>query len=162
MPDEPAGVDGQTVLERVEVLPEGLPLPRHTRLQSADRHAFDLGHEASGVRRVAGVQGGEPETAVAVEDRGDPVDIGWSGKGIPEELGVVMGVRIDESGAEDEPFPVGRLPARLVDVADGHDPIAAHTDGALNRRRSGAVDDRHSANHLVQHVWEPPPRRSEL
>ena len=58
VPDEEAGVDAEPALERVEVLAEARPVPRHAVLQGGERHPLDLGHHPADVVGVLGVDAG--------------------------------------------------------------------------------------------------------
>ena len=105
MPDHEPGVDGDAPVEGGQVLAEGRPPPTDALLKGLEGHALDLGHHAAGVVGVlgaGGVERGEGESAVAAGDGGDAVVHGGRGVRVPEELGVVVGVRIDEAGGEDE------------------------------------------------------------
>ncbi len=131
--DEEAGVDADAAVEPVEVLAEGLPAPVDALLERGEGHALDLGHHAPEVVGVLGVQRGQGEAAVAADDRGDAVDVRRRGQRVPEELGVVVGVGVDEAGAHDEAGGVERLPSRLLDPAgcgDRHDAPVADADVA--------------------------------
>ena len=62
-------------VEPVEVVAEGLPVPRHALLERGERHALDLRHHPADVVGVLGPQRRQREAAVAADDRGDAVDV---------------------------------------------------------------------------------------
>ena len=76
---------------------------------------------------------GEREAAVAADGRGDPVERGGACRGIPRQLGVVVGVDVDEARRHDEPTGVDdvRRPADVV----GRDEAAVTYGDVSNARR---------------------------
>ena len=137
--------------ERVEVLPEGRPVPRHAVLQGGQGHPLDLGHHLADVVRVLGVDGGEREPAVAADDRGHAVHVGGGGQGVPEELRVVVRVRVDHAGHHREPAGVELGGPLLVDLPDGDDPAVADADVGQAAGFPGPVDDRAGSDDVVEH-----------
>ena len=83
-------------------------------LERGQGHALDLGHHAADVVGVLGVDRGQGEPAVAADHRRHAVHVGRGGGRVPEELGVVVGVRVDDAGGHHEPGGVelGAPPAR--------------------------------------------------
>ena len=151
MPHQEPGVHAEPALERVEVLTEGRPVPRHAVLQGGERHALDLGHHPADVVGVLGVDGGQREPAVAPDDRRHAVDVGGRGQRVPEELRVVVGVGVDHAGHDHEPAGV-ELDRRLfVDLADGHDPAVADADIGQAAGLTGPVHDRAGSDDVVEH-----------
>ena len=118
--DEEAGVDAEPVLERVEVLAESGPVPRHALFQGDQGHPLDLGHHAADVVRVLGVDGGQGEPAISPDHRRHAVDVRGRRGGIPEQLGVVVRVGVDDPGGHHEPGRVELHRGLLV-----HMPTAA-------------------------------------
>ena len=111
------GVDGDPPLERVQILPEAAPAPGRALLQRDQRHALDLGHHPArvvGVLGRSGFSGASVNPQLPAGDGGHPVVERGRGVRVPEQLGVVVRVRIDEPGREDEPGGVlaGRGPPR--------------------------------------------------
>ena len=70
-------------------------------------------------------------------------------------LRVVVRMRVDDAGREDEPLPV-HAPLRGADVrADRHDaPIPHRQLGALERRSSGAIYDGCAADDQIVHALQ--------
>ena len=61
--------------------------------------------------------------------------------GIPERLGVEVGVDVDESGRDDAAVGVDRPAGRFVGRADGDDHAVADADVGASARRARSVDD---------------------
>ncbi len=75
--------------------------------------------------------------------------------GIPEQLRVVVRVRIDETGRDDETVGVDRLRRFFADLADLDDLAVTNADVGLARGRTGSVDDSAPANDGVEHHRPP-------
>jgi hypothetical protein len=73
VPDEEPGVDGERAVEAIEVLAEGLPVPRHALGQRLERHALDARQHPHEVVGLARRQRRDREAAVAADDRRDAV-----------------------------------------------------------------------------------------
>ena len=71
--DEEPGVHRECAVETVEVLPEGLPVPRHAGGEGLEGHALDAGEHAHEVVGFARGQRRDREAAVAADDRRDAV-----------------------------------------------------------------------------------------
>ncbi len=147
MPDrgvtaEEAGIHRDPpLLDTIEVVAEALPVPRHALLQRGQRDAFDPRHQPRQVVDVFVAAGREREAAVAAEHRRDTMQRRRAGSRIPEQLGVVVRVQVDESGRDDEAIGVDRARRRIVDVADLDNAAVANRDVGPARLRTGAVDD---------------------
>ena len=149
--DEEPGIDRHVAVEPVEVLGKRLPAPVGAVLERGERHALDLGHHLAQVVVVARPQRGEREAAVAPDDRGDAVDTRGTRCRIPQQLGVVVGVRVDETRRDDQPRGVDHPTRGLVDVAHRDDTVAADPDIGDATGRARAVDDGSALDQLVQH-----------
>ncbi len=146
-----AGVDPEPALQRVEVLPEGRPVPGHAVLEGGEGHPLDLGHHLADVVGVLGVDGGQREAAVATDDRRHTVHVRGGGQGVPEQLGVVVRVRVDHTRHHGEPSGVELGGALLVDLPDGDDPAVADPDVGQAAWFPGPVDDRAGSDDVVEH-----------
>ena len=74
--------------------------------------------------------------------------------GVPEDLGVVVGVGVDESGTDHEPVRVDGLGGGLLEGArlgHGDDPAAGDSDVGGAGGRAGTVDQRAIDNQRVEH-----------
>jgi hypothetical protein len=166
--DQEAGVHAQVPLQRTEILTEAGPAPRDPLLQRGEGHALHLGHHPPDVVGVLGLDRRQREAAVAADHGGHPMDVGRRSGRVPEELGVVVGVRIDDPGRDHETVGVEFGTARLLDFPDGGDAPALNADIGLAGRAPGAIDDRAGPDHIVEHETSdvvrkcslgPPPRR---
>src|SRR6266581_9796510 len=99
---------------------------------------------------VGGGAGGQREAAVAHDDRGDAVVARRGPEGIPEDLGVHVGVAVDEAWRDDEPVGVDDLARPLADAADRIDPAVAHADVGRVRRQTGSIDHHPVLDHQVK------------
>ena len=151
MAHEEPGVHRQAAVDAVEVLAEGAPVVRHGREQRLERHPLDARQHARDVVDLARLDRREREAAVAADDRGDAVQRRRGGGRIPEHLGVVVRVDVDEARRDDEAVGVDGARRGLVDLADRDDAPVAYADVSTAACRSGAVDDAATADEQVQH-----------
>ena len=88
------------------------------------------------------------EAAVAAEHRGHAVQRRRAGRRVPGELGVVVGVEVDEAGRHHQAGGVdlGRAGLELVDRDDA---AVAHGDVADRTGRAGAVDHEAAADQAA-------------
>ena len=63
------------------------------------------------------------------------------GEIVPTDLRVVVRVRVNETGRDDEIGSVDRVRGRPVDFSDVDDDPVANTDVGVHAGRTGAVDD---------------------
>ena len=155
MAGEKTRVHGDSALETVEELGEGLPLPVGAVLERGERHAFDLRHHAAEVVGVAVAERREREAAVAADHRGDAVHARRARGGIPHELRVVVRVRVDEAGSDDVAGGVDLSGGFVVDRADRDDPPVTNADVGDAPGRPGAVDDGSASDDFVEHGVHP-------
>ena len=127
-PDQEAGVDAEAAVQRVEVLGEGGPVPRDALLQGGQGHALDLGHHPADVVGVLGVDRREGEPAVAADHGRHAVHVRGRGERVPEELRVVVRVRVDHPGCHDEAGGVELRASPARRPADGDDAAVADPD----------------------------------
>src|SRR5690606_19016987 len=95
-PDAPAP-------DRVEVLGEGGAVPGHAGGQRLEVHVLDVLQRAGAQLAVLGPGRGDREAAVPGDHGGDAVEARRRQAGIPEHLGVVVGVDVDEAGRHHAP-----------------------------------------------------------
>ena len=149
--DEKAGVDCHPSVELVEPLAEGAPVPARAALQGGQGHAFDPRHHAHHVVGALVVEGCDREAAVAAEHGGDTVQRRRARGRVPEQLGVIVGVDVDEPRRDDQPGHVDAPGGRLVGRADGDDAAVADSHVAPAGRRAGPVDDVSAHEQQVEH-----------
>ena len=130
------------------------PVPRHAVAQRLERHALDPGQHAHEVVAVGGVgrQRRDGEAAVARERGGDAVQRRRRERAVPEHLGVVVGVHVDEARRDHLAGGVdGGGAASASTRADLHDAVAVDADVGPAPRRAGAVDHVTAGDHDVEH-----------
>ena len=157
MPDEGADVEALgPAVERGEVLGEGLEAPVDALVERLDRHALDVLEGAHDGVTVLGAGRGHAEPAVAHDHAGDAVPARGREVAVPEDLGVVVRVDVDEAGRQHQAVEVDDLvPAGAPDPvsdpgsADGGDPVTGDRDVGRPGRRAGAVDQRGVAQQQV-------------
>jgi hypothetical protein len=157
---EETRVDRDLAVEHVEVFTEGGPAPVDALFERGERHAFDLGHHAPREVGVGLDDGCEGEAAVATDDRRDPVHVRRRCVRVPQQLRVVVGVRVDEAWAHDEPGSVDDPRGRVGDLADRGDATLADPDVADEARTTGSVDDGRAVDAYVEHVIPSQMRRA--
>ena len=86
-----------------QVIGKGLEIPRDTGGQAVAVHVLDVFEDADHRTAVRLAGGGDGQAAVAGDDGGHAVEGGRGQVGVPEDLGVVVGVDVDETGADDLP-----------------------------------------------------------
>ncbi len=139
--------------------PKRAPVPRHAFGECGERHAFDAGQHPHQVVAVLGSERRDREAAVAADHGRDAVQRRRRQRRVPEHLGVVVRVDVDESGRDDLAVGVDRARRLLVDVADRRDPAVADSDVGDPAGRTRAVDDRSIADDHVEHdptIVQPP------
>ena len=152
--DEEAGVDRDTAVEAAEPIAERAPVPRQAVLQGGERHALDPRHHPADVVGAVRPEGCQREAAVPAEHGGHAVQRGGAGVGVPEQLGVVVGVQVDEAGRDQQAAGVDDrvgLGRRAVVRRDGDHAVALDEDVGPDGRRTGAVDHRPAADRC-RHV----------
>ena len=122
-------------LDGGEVLGEGLEVPRDAGGERRRVHVLDLLQRVGDELAVLGPGRGDGEPAVAGDDGGDAVEARRGERRVPEHLGVVVGVDVDEAGGHDAAVGVdGRVAIEVG--ADLDDPVARRS--ATSARTPGA------------------------
>src|SRR5207247_11184915 len=135
-----------TALQDVQQGGERVPVPGEAFAQYVRRHPLDPGEELDQPVVVLARAGRDRVAAVAGDDRGDAVEAGGGGVGVEGELGIVVGVHVDDARHDDEAVGVDRL-ARAGEAADGGDQAERDPDvgGAAGQARAvhhpAALDD---------------------
>ena len=155
VPHQKAGVDPEIPLELAEIVAEAGPVPGEAVLERHQRHALDLGHHPPDVVVVGRLDRSQRESAVAPDHRGHPVQVRRGRGRIPEQLGVVVGVGVDDARRHHQTFGIELDGALLVDLADRRDPAVPDADVGPASRGPGAVDDQAVSDHVVEHGGVP-------
>ena len=133
--------DRSAALEHVEVLAEGLEVPAHAGPHGLERHRLDPSEVAQRTIAIFGVAGRDAEAAVADDHGADAEQGRGHGVGIPRELDIVVGVRIDDPGRERQALGIDLIAASAYLRADRHDAAALDRNAARERGRAGPVVD---------------------
>ena len=148
--DHPADVDAlRHAVDRAEVLAVGLPVPREPFEDARGRDVLHRLHQRGEPRLVAPAHRRERHAAVAEHDRGHAVPARRRRVGVPRELGVEVGVDVDEARRHERAVGVDGAPGRVVDPADLGDAFAVDRDVAGEGRAAGAVDERATADDEI-------------
>ena len=150
MADQKAGVHADAPLETVEELAEALPTPLHSLLEGLERHALDLGHHPAGEVGVGVLERSQGEPAVAADDGGHAVVARRRGVAVPVQLGVVVGVRVDETRSDDLAGGIDGLGGRFVHLADGDDAVPPDAHVGFPGRGPGAVHYRSTFDQVIE------------
>ena len=141
--------------ERRHVLAEGLEFPAHAGAKRVEVHALDHREVAQDEVADLGRRGRDPEPAVA-HHRGRHTEGGRRGeRPVPRDLGVVVGVQVDDARRESQSLGVDLAFPGLADVSDGADAPVAHCDVGPDRFVAETVDDGGSADDEVVHCESP-------
>ena len=151
--DHQPDVHADLALEGVEVLGGRAPRPRHALAERLEGHALDPGQHPHEVLAVGGVVGqrGDGEAAVAGEHGGDAVQRRRREGAVPEDLGVEVGVDVDEARCDDLAGGVDGALGVAVDLADGDDAAVLDADVGAAARCAGAVDDVAAPDDQIEH-----------
>jgi len=136
-------------LERVEELGVGGPRPLDAGLHGLRGDvlgALEVADDEASVRLGAR---GEREAAIAHDDAGDAVPAGGGAERVPEDLGVHVGVPVDEAGRDDLAVGVDDLARRLPDAANAGDAAALDADVGAVLGQPGAIHHPAVLDHEV-------------
>src|SRR5262249_18499447 len=150
--DQRADVDRRAArLERVQELGEALerPLPPDAGEERLQGHALDALPRAQDELTVCRPGRRDAQAAVAHHQRRDAVPGRDRQHAIPEHLGVVVRVDVDEAGSDDGALGVDGARGAAGHVADRRDATVAHGDVAAPARRARAVDQRAAADQEI-------------
>ena len=136
-------------VEPVEVAGIALPVPRKPVEDALPRDVLDRLHHRGQVAVVLGVHGREGHAAVAHHDRGDAVPARRARDRVPRELGVEVGVDVDEAGGDEATVGVELARAARVDGPHLDDAPTGDRDVRDPRGCPGPVHDGPVADHQV-------------
>src|SRR5688500_9397287 len=126
-------VDPQAVVDCIEVLRYSFPAPLGAGTQRLNGDRLDAGEHLSEGVLVVGPGGCEGEATVAHDDTGHTVVAGGGAEGVPGDLGVVMGMVVDEARGDSEAGGVDGPMGGAGRLADLHDLAILHGDVASKR-----------------------------
>ncbi len=139
------------LLERVEILGEGLPLPLDPLGQRRAGDVLDALHEADEPVVAVGLGRREPDAAVAHDERRDAVPRRRGELGVPGDLAVVVGVDVDPSRGHQEAAGLDDLGGTALDRAHVGDAAGIDRDIGCTCRRAGSVDECPALDDQVVH-----------
>ena len=146
-------------IDGIEVLRKGLKAP-------VDAFGQCYRVDVLGSLKVADHQGPlvgpdrrQGETAVAHHRRRHPVPTRAAPRGVPEDLGVHVGVPVDEARGDDMAVGVDLFGTALGDRADRSDATIDHADIGPKRPESRTVHDGSLLGSRCQTPCDPPPGR---
>ena len=113
------------------------------------RDVLDGFHHAGEEVAVGGLAGRKGHTAVAEQRRGDTVPAYRRDVAVPADLGVHVGVQVNEAGRYLEPIGLNLLDALAGHLSDLGDLIAVDRDVRGEGFGTGAVNDGTTANDEV-------------
>ncbi len=149
-PDLGGEVDalGQSV-DGVEILGEGLEAPVDAGGQGGRVDVLGPLEVAHDEGPLVGPDRGQGEAAVAHHRRRHPVPARARSAGVPEHLGVQVGVPVDEAGRDHLALGVDLVDPRSADPADEGDAVADHAHIGPVGAEARAVHHRAVADHQV-------------
>ena len=150
-----------TAIDAVEEFGKGDPVPRQPGLHRRIGNRFHARHGQHRALAILGMHRGEAETAVADYNRSDPVPTGNRTVGIPEQLGVIVGVKVDKSGRDNRP---GRVDDALGGVArkppDFGDLAVLDPEIGAEPRHPRSIDNQSISDDRIELCHRASPRMS--
>ena len=136
-------------LDRVEILGKCLETPFDALGQSSWIDVLcplEVPHDQSS---LVGPHRGQRESAVAHHCRGDAVPARTASRGIPEHLGVHMGMPVDETRRHNVALGIDLDATTFGDPPDRGDAIAHHANIGSVGPKSRAINDCPASDHDV-------------
>ena len=133
----------------VQIAAVGLPVPRQAGEDGVLRNVLDGLHHAGQKLAIRFAAGREGHAAVAEQRGGDAVPGDGRHVRIPADLGVQVGVQVDEAGGDRMAAGVDFFDALGGYVAHGNDGVAVDGDIRGERFGAGAVHDGAVADYEI-------------
>ena len=152
MPHQEPGVDREALIDPVEILIERPPVPGARILHGAQRNSLHDSHHPLDIRGISGRQRRNRESAVAAQDGGHSVEHRRACGGVPQQLGVVVGVHIDEAGADHGTAEFDSLLSGFVGSTDHGDAPVTDRHICLERLLPGAVHNGGVSKDQIEHL----------
>ena len=140
------------LLQCVEILREGLPLPLDPLGQRRAGDVLDPLHQPDEPVVAVGLGGGEADAAVAHHERGDAVPRRRGELRVPGDLAVVVGVDVDPARRDQQAVSFDDSGGAALDRAHLGDAAGIHRDIGGTCRPAGPVDQRPTLDDQVVHV----------
>ena len=157
VPHEAADVDHRLqAFDGVQIAAVGFPIPGQAGEDGVLRNVLDGFHHAGEELPVLRPARGEGDAAVAEQGGGDAMPGHRRHVRIPADLGIEMGVQIDEAGRDGMAGGVDLLLAGLRHCADRGDRIAVNGDVNFLGRIARAVHDEAVADYQIMSQLDSP------
>src|SRR5579872_3547493 len=138
-------------VDTVEKFGVGDPVPRQACLHRGIGNGFGPRHGQHRTFAQIRLHRCKTETAVANDKRGDAMPTRHSAVRIPEELSIVMSVKIDEAGSDIQPAGVNGLFSLMgLQITDLGDLAVLDTDIRTVARHPCAVDYRATSDGEIE------------
>src|SRR6266852_5080223 len=138
-------------VDAIEELGISDPVPRHPGLHGFVRDCLGTRHRQHRAIAQIGLDWREAEAAIADYDRRDAVPARHRAVRVPEELGVIMGVQIDEAGRDVKSARVDHLFGLMrLKVAELGDLAVLDPDIGPVAWHPSAVDDRTASDDQIE------------
>ncbi len=150
--DHAADVEAlRPAVELGQVLAVGLPLPREAAHDGVGGDVLDGLHHLGEAAAVLGPARGEGDAAVADDHRGHAVEARRGAQRVPRDLGVEVGVDVDEAGGDEPAGGIDGARRRPLHGADVGDHAVGDGNVGADRRCSGPVDHGPSGDDDIVH-----------
>ena len=147
-------------IQLVQVVAVGLPVPGQALQDARRRDVLDGLHHLGQGLAAPRCDRSERDAAVAEHHGGDTVPAGGAADRVPGQLGVQVGVDVDEAGGHDQPIGVDLAPCRALGAPDLDYAVTVDDHVGGPGRSAGAVDDGPTADYqIVRHAvlpWSTP------
>ena len=135
--------------EGVEIVGEAFPVPGQALAEHGEGNVLHPLHQPHQPVVVLRLAGGEADAAIAHDHAGDPMPGRRLHPLVPGGLAVVVGVDVDETGADQLAAGVDLLGAPAVHRADGDDAAVLDPDIGLAAGRARAVHQMAAAHDQI-------------
>ena len=132
-----------------QVLAVGFPVPGEAVEDALGGNVLDRLHHLGEELPTVRCDRGKGDAAVAQHDRGDAVPARRTAQRVPGQLGIEVGVDVDEAGRDDQPVGVQLPPGGAFHPSDLDHAVAVDRHIGGRRRYTGAIDDGSSSDHQV-------------
>ena len=150
MSDQARDVDtGTDAVQGVEIAAIVLPGPGQARQDSLAGDVLHRLHHRRQQGPVSRLAGREGQAAIAEKRGGHAVPADWRQVRIPPDLGVEVGVKVDEARGDQQAGSVNLAPATRLNLADRRDQAPVDGDVRRPRRRTRAVHHGTAPDHQI-------------
>jgi hypothetical protein len=142
----------------IPVLAKAFPRPVHSFVEGLDGDLLQEMENGRHRRAIHGSAGGDGDRAVARDHGGDTMQHRRQPVGIPTQLRVEVGVRVDEARGHDTAAGIDRLRGQEpVETPDIDDHAIGHCDIPTEPGQARAVNDQAILDQEIDRHNDPPP-----